>query len=129
MDKNKDKLLQNAQYRKGLSIAFFNATNNALEMMKLMFQGKDFSGITSDEFRSALIENRNWLLEEHKNYYATVISNVGKNYNAEDTIKNLKLINNKEDLANMWLSISADERADKEIQKVVRELKKSYEKA
>ena len=31
-----DKLIKDAQYRKGLSIAFFNATNNATEIAKLL---------------------------------------------------------------------------------------------
>ena len=30
-----EKIMKDAQYRKGLSIAFFNATNAAVEMVKL----------------------------------------------------------------------------------------------
>lgn len=112
-----EKILKDAQYRKGLGIAFFNATNAAIEIIKLLPPG-------DEEYKKLnLIFWRNWLLEEHKTYYATVIAGVGAVYKAEDTIKKLKQSKTKDELRLVWISISEDERRDGEIIKVAKELK------
>lgn len=117
---NKEKVIKDAQYRKGLSIAFFNATNAAIEMCKGL-------NIHEEETKNKIVEIRNWLLEEHKNYYATVIANVGVNYNIEETIKKLEATKDIEELREVWLSISEDERRDKTIKALTNKLKKQYE--
>lgn len=116
-----DKILKDAQYRKGLSIAFFNATNATIELAKVMFP--DMQGVDAKSF---IQEWRTWFLEEHKNYYATVIANVGKNYKAEDAIKKLEGVKNKEELNSVWLLLSQDERQDEEIRKVAKEQNLKY---
>lgn len=117
-----NEILKDAQYRKGLSIAFFNATNNAIEMVK------SFGTMESGErLREQIIIWRDWMLEEHKNYYSTVIANVGANYKLEDTLAKLNATTTKGELLKVWLSISEDERRDGDVQKLKDELKKKYE--
>jgi len=122
MSKNQldDKIIQNAQYRKSLSIAFFNATNAAIEMCKGL-------NIHEEATKKKIIELRDWFLEEHKNYYATVIVNVGVNYKTEESIKKLKDAKTLEDLQTAWRLLSEDERHDGEIRKVAQELKKTLQ--
>jgi len=117
-----EKILKDAQYRKGLSIAFFNATNAAIEMCKGL-------NIHEEATKKKIIEVRNWLLEEHKNYYASVIAQVGGNYDPKESIKKLQAVKSKEELHTIWLMFSADERQDNEIAKVAQEMKQKYEKA
>jgi len=123
MSKNQpqdDKIIQNAQYRKSLSIAFFNATNAAIEMCKGL-------NISEEKTKEKIIEVRNWFLEEHKNYYASVIANAGQNYKTEESIAKLKTAKTLEDLQMVWRLLSEDERRDGEIQKVAQELKKKLQ--
>jgi hypothetical protein len=115
-----EKVLKDAQYRKGLSIAFFNATNAAIEMCKGM-------NVHEQTTLDKIVEVRNWLLEEHKNYYATVIANVGKNYDSQESIAKLKATKDIEELKSTWIAFSEDERKDGEIIKVLKELKTKYE--
>ena len=121
---NDEKLIKDAQYRKGLSIAFFNAINSAVALLST-----DKEYYTQDELKERIVELRDWFLEEHRNYYATVIANVGVAYHAEETIKRLKTAENFDQLKSTWISLSEDERRDGEILKVKEELKQSYEKA
>ena len=118
-----DKLIKDAQYRKGLSIAFFNATNAAVEFAKI-------NGLVGcADPKKFIAEWRDWFLEEHKTYYAQVIANVGVNFKPEDTIKKIEKTKTLEELKSVWFSLSADERKDKEVLKVVSQLKKKYEKS
>jgi hypothetical protein len=117
-----EKILKDAQYRKGLSIAFFNATNSAISMCAGM-------NVHEKATLEKVIELRDFFLEEHKNYYAKVIANVGQNYQSKDTIKKLKKTKNIDDLKSVWLSLSEDERRDGDILKIKAELKEEYEKA
>jgi len=123
MEKINEEILKSAQYRKGLSIAFFNATNAAISLVS-------DSKITDQKLLLDTVKfYRDFFLEEHKNYYATVIANVGVNYRAEDTIVQLNEAKNMDELKSKWLSISEDERRDGLIIKVKETLKKKYEKA
>ena len=122
MAEQEDSKIKDAQYRKGLSIAFFNATNAAVEFAKI----NGLAGVLDP--KKFIAEWRDWFLEEHKTYYATVIANVGVNYKAEDSIAKLKATTTLNELKTAWVSLSADERKDKEIIKVAQELKAKYEK-
>lgn len=120
-----EKIMKDAQYRKGLSIAFFNATNSAIALLApVIDQGTDFDAVLTKVF-----EIRDKMLEEHKTYYATVIANVGLNFNAEDTIKKLNATTTRDEFKSVWLSLSEDERHHDDIKKVAKELKKKYEKS
>jgi predicted S18 family serine protease len=115
-----EKILKNAQYRKGLSIAFFNATNAAIALCAGMDANKK-------ETLDRVIELRDFFLEEHKKYYARVIENVGKSYDAEETLAKLGSAKTVGELREIWLSLSEDERQDDAIIKEVNLLKKKYE--
>ena len=121
MDKN-EKILKDAQYRKGLSIAFFNATNSAISLVAPLID----NGTNIDLMLVKVFEIRDKMLEEHKTYYATVIANVGVNYRAEDSIAKLKATKTLEDLNTTWRLLSADERRNGEIIKVAQLEKKKY---
>src|SRR3990167_3922547 len=112
MSKNQsqdNKIIQNAQYRKSLSIAFFNATNAAIEMCKGL-------NIHEEKTKEKIIEVRDWFLEEHKNY------------ETKESIAKLKEVKTLEDLQTAWRLLSEDERRDGEIIKVAQLLKKSFKK-
>lgn len=120
-----EKIIKDAQYRKGLSIAFFNATNSAISLVttELEKQGE----ISEESILTRVNFYRDYFLEQHKEYYASVIANVGtKNYKAEDAIKRLETTKNLVELKSVYLSLSADERRDEGILKVTNDLKKSY---
>ncbi len=119
--KTDDKVIRDAQYRKGLSIAFFNATNSAVSLVA------QFKLPNVEETLKSVVEIRDFFLEEHKNYYATVIQNVGANYIANDTIIKLQATKNIDELKSLWLSLSEDERRDGDILRVKAELKEKYE--
>jgi len=123
MENIDDKILQNAQYRKSLSIAYFNAINAAIELVK-----KITPELNDTDVKHEIVNWRNFFLEEHKKYYATVIANIGVNYRADETIAKLKKVESLEGLKNAWLALSEDERRDGEIIKVKNELKEKYEK-
>lgn len=120
MANEKDKVIRDAQYRKGASIAFFNATNAAIEFAKI----NGMAGIIDP--KKFIAEWRDWFIEEHKTYYATVVANIGINYKAEDSIAKLKETKTLEDLQTVWRLFSADERKDAEIIKVAQTLRKGY---
>ena len=120
---NEEQLIKDAQYRKGLSIAFFNATNNATQIMEL----KDTSNLTEEQIQKQIQFWRDWLLEEHKKYYSEVIANIGKKYDAKETIEKLKTTKSLDELKSVWISLSEDERRDREIIEATNKLKKQYE--
>lgn len=114
-----EKVLKDAQYRKGLSIAFFNATNAAIELVKN-------GSLNEKERKERIVFWRDWLLEEHKNYYATTIASVGVNYSVEEAVKKLNATKNYEELSSAWRLLSEDERREPAIIKVAKDLKKKY---
>ena len=114
-----DKILKDAQYRKGLSIAFFNATNAAIALVA----SDDRLRRDEKSMFESVTKIRNFFLEEHKEYYANTIAKVGANYKADETIKRLKECTTLEELHRLFISISEDERRDGEIRKCVGELK------
>lgn len=115
-----NKLIKDAQYRKGLSIAFFNATNSAISLIA----PREIAD--RDEVLKEVVRVRDFFLTEYQNYYATIIANVGINYKAEDSIAKLKDTKTKEELNKVWRELSEDERRDGDIIKVAQELNKKY---
>lgn len=127
MANSDERVIKNAQYRKGLSIAFFNATNNAIEMMRLHVANLNVKP-TPEEIVAHVKSFRDALLEEHKNYYATVIEKISGNYKAAETIERLKKKSTDVDSLRLeWVLLSEDERRDKDIIKAVQKLKAKYE--
>ena len=119
--KEHEEIIRSAQYRKGLSIAFFNATNASIELCKGL-------NIYTEETKAKIVELRNWFLEEHKKYYTEVIMNIGKHYDLKTTIEKLNKATTIEELKNVWVGLSEDERQDDEVIKEKNKLKEKYEK-
>ena len=117
---NNEQIIKDAQYRKGLSIAFFNATNSAISLCQGM-------NIHEEATLKKVVELRDFFLEEHKNYYATVIANIGTNYKVEDSIAKLEATQNMESLQEVWRLLSEDERRNEEIKTVAQKLKSKYQ--
>lgn len=126
---DKDKLIRDAQYRKGLSIAWFNANNNAVAMVAVLFPLLGEEGREFDNLQKVIASFRDKFLEDHAKYYSEVIGNVGANYNVAETIKKLQGAHSLEELKAAWVSLSEDERHDTEVLKVVKELKGKYAQA
>jgi len=123
---NKEKIIKDAQYRKGLSISYFNSLNAAIELFKV-------SGIHPREENLKEVEGfisgwRDWFLDEHMKYYAEVIARVGVPYDVKESIKKLGATTTLEELQEAWLLLSEDERRDELIVKVKNNLKQNYEK-
>jgi hypothetical protein len=116
---SRDEAIKSAQFRKNLSIAFFNSTNSAIEMVKLLPKKKTISKKTFEKWRD-------YFLEEHKKYYAEVMAKIGVSYKASESIEKLRATKTLEELKSAWTMLSADERADAEIRKVVFELKAKF---
>jgi hypothetical protein len=100
--------IKNAQDRKDFAIAYFNATNNAIELLKN-------EKVTNEELQDKIIFWRDWFLSEHLKYRKLVTEKIGLPYVAKDTISALETVRDIEELRNKWLSLSEDERHDKEI--------------
>lgn len=123
---NEDKNLKDAQYRKSLSIAFFNATNAAID---LVTKSSIASNAIFDQatLMSQIQYWRDWFLAQHMEYYSNKISNVGALYNSSETIKKLEATKSRDELEKAWIALSEDERRDGDIIAKVSELKKVYE--
>jgi hypothetical protein len=119
-----NEILKNAQYRKSLSIAYFNSVNSAIELVS-NFYPKDEK---IEDIKKTIVDWRDWFLEEHKNYHATVIANIGANYKAEESIKKLQKAKDINELKTVWVGLSEDERRDGQIREELNKLKNSYEK-
>lgn len=122
---DKEKSIKDGQFRKGLSIAYFNATNAAVTLIaseeRLRFGIKE----TLDNLRII----RDALLEDHLEYYSKTVASVGSNFKPADTIAKLEKSINIESLRSVFLSLSQDERNNPEILKRANELKAQYENA
>lgn len=119
-----EKLIKDAQYRKGLSIAFFNATNAAIQLVAPHYEPGKIK-----EAMDLIATVRDSFLEEHKTYYTNVIAQIGTTFSPQETIAKLKSATNLSALGSIWRSISADERAHPDVVKAKDELKATYEKA
>lgn len=124
-DKKEDpklKGIKTAQDRKDFSIAFYNATNNAIELAKVMFP--DMEGVDAKAF---IVEWRDSFLEQHLEYRAKVTDKIGASYDVNTALEKLEQAKDVKELQNIWISLTEDERRDKVINKKCQELKEKYE--
>ena len=125
--KQRDQLIRDAQYRKGLSISWFNAINNAREIVGMIYENHPQQH--PDQIKRDLTFWRDWLLDEHRKYYAEVIVNIGQNYDSKVSIAKLEDCKNLEELTSAWIKLSEDERRDGAIRECAKKLKASYDQA
>ena len=121
-----EKILKDAQYRKGLGIGFFNATNSAITLVAANRIPGDIQ--TDEQLIERVAKIRDVFIEQHKEYYANVIANVGAKYIASETIAKIQATKTMEELKAYWISISEDERRDGDILKAKAQMKKVHEK-
>ena len=120
------KTIKDAQWRKGLGIAWFNATNSAITLVSTNPKMKSW---TIDEQLENVNVVRDYFLKEYNTYYSEVLANIGANYNASETIARMNNSKDMKELKSIWISLSEDERRDVEILKVKAALKLKYEKS
>ncbi len=120
-----EKVIKDLQYRKGLSIAYFNSLNSAISLVTT-------DPVSRSGGQKAILETiafyQEHFLKNYNTYYSTVISNVGVNYDKKKSLEKLSKVVSKEGLKKVWIMLSEDERRDPDILKVARELKEKYEK-
>jgi len=124
-DDAKLKSIRTAQDRKDFAIAFYNATNNAIELVKSL---KEMFPLESDEdIKDQIIHWRDWFLGQHLEYRAKVTEKIGANYDVVTSIQRLEQAKDVNELADIWISLTEDERRDEVINKKCQELKEKYE--
>jgi multidrug efflux pump subunit AcrB len=112
-----EKLLRDAQYRKGASIAYFNSLNSAITLVTATAPKT-----LSMEKKLAMIEEiKLAFLDKYKDYYATTVAQIGAPYSATDTIIKVRATKTQEELRKLYREMSEDERKDGDIRKVVDE--------
>lgn len=128
---NSEKLIRDAQYRKGLSIAYFNSLNAAVELTKAIIAKGNTEDINKNPriVLDMLYKFRDEFIAEHDDYYARVIANVGVSYSVANAVEKLEAVKSLDELRNVWVGFSEDERRDPKIRETAGEVKKRYEKA
>lgn len=115
-----DQALRDAQYRKSLSIAYFNSVNSAIELAKVK---------QPEDIKEFIKEWRDWFIEEHKEHYLKSVAQIGLKYDKDATIKLLQASKDFNELQAKWVAISQDERNDPDIRSAVVKIRKQYENA
>ncbi len=113
-----DKMLRDAQYRKGQSIAYFNSLNTAVALVTATVPKT-----MKMEARLALIDEiKEQFLVKYRDYYETNVAKSGANYNPVTSIMELRSAKTMEELRSAWTDMSEDERRDGDVIKVKNEL-------
>lgn len=123
-DDLKLKGIKNAQDRKDLAIAYFNATNNAIELVKSMPALEMSSG---QQIKEGIVAWRDWFLSEHLEYRARVTEKVGASYNPTSILESLKTTKNIDEVKALFLGLTQDERSDPEVKLAFSKARQSYE--
>ena len=123
-DDTRLKGIKNAQDRKDFAIAYFNATNNAIELVKSM---RGFEISTEEQIQKQIATWREWFLVQHLEYRALVTEKIGASYDPKEHVEKLKASKTIEELEKTWNSFTQDVRMDNELRKVCQELKNGYE--
>lgn len=101
----KAKSIREAQDVKDLKIAFFNATNNAIQIVK-----PDLAVDRIDDIKEGIQYWRDWFLDEHKEHNLRMQEQTGATVQVGDALTKLKAVNNIVDLRALWATFTQDER-------------------
>lgn len=123
-DNRQARNIEKAQDRKDLSIAWFNANNAAIEMVKL-----ENETLNADARQIRLRFWRSYFLAEQKEYRETVIASLSATFKITDAIERLNTAKNLVELKNVWVSLTEDERREETIKAHCTMLKQKYESA
>lgn len=143
MASEQEKLMKVQDFKRNVSIAFFNANNVAATLVELesklmpplmevkaakVKKGQKKTKIIKQpaSLTDRLVFYRDWLIEEHSKYYAKVIAPVADKFKVEDSVAALKAAKTLPELRKAWIALSQDERDNKEILKVAQKLRKAY---
>lgn len=75
MDKNFENVMRDAQFRKGLSIAYFNSLNSAITLVTAPRVNNTTE--TAEETKKLLAYWRDYFLDEYAKFHSEKISNIG----------------------------------------------------
>lgn len=120
-DDTRTKSIKTAQDRKDFAIAFYNATNNAIEMVKLQ------TATTTEDAQEKIVKWRDWFLSEHAKYREEVTEKIGAVVQVGTAKDKLKATKNVAELQKAWLTLTQDERQDPDVYRLCQELKEKYE--
>ena len=121
-DTNQQKLIQDAQWRKGMSIAYFNSLNASISLVTA--QGTRFG--SEDEMLESINKYKNHFIEQHNMYYTKNIAPIGVQVNIKGAIAKAQEAKTLEELKAVWLKFSELERQNPEIKSAVNILKETY---
>lgn len=77
-NKNFENVLRDAQFRKGLSIAYFNSLNSAIEMLKVKLPYTKTPEESTDEGKQKTLEYwHKYFLDQYSKFHAENISSIG----------------------------------------------------
>lgn len=127
MAEQEDTKIKDAQYRKGLSIAYFNAVNSATDVVVAKIRAGE--KLDRDSILETLRDVRDTLLADHAKHYLANIATVGVPYKAEDAITRISNAENEKELKKIWFSLTQDERKDPAILEAKEACKKKHENA
>lgn len=126
-ENEKTKIIKNLQDRKDVAIAYFNATNNAIEMVKLLSQKADDLNAWHRATKKEIKYWQKFFLKQHGEYRNSVTEKIGAKLQVGTAIEKLKATKTIEELKSAWVSLTQDERQDPEISEVCKSLKEKYE--
>jgi hypothetical protein len=118
----KAKSIREAQDNKDLKIAFFNSTNNAIEIVtKIPQYMQDMPTI-----QKAIVEWREWFLSEHAEHHKRMVTLSSANVKVGDALTRLQATNNLVELKVVWASLTQDERNQADILAEAQAQRKKY---
>jgi len=103
----KAKSIKDAQDRKDLSIAYFNSTNSAINMVANIV---DLRTAKTEDVKDTLVFWRDWFLNEHKEYRLRELETMRANIPVADAFVKLRNAKTVEELKKVWVKLTQDER-------------------
>lgn len=122
----KAKSIREAQDNKDLKIAFFNATNNAIEMVKYENEAGTTRFVDDKELKDGVVSWREWFLEEHKAHHLKSVGALSATIPVGSAIDRLQKANGLVELKAVWASLTQDERDNTDILLEAQAQRKKY---
>ena len=119
----KAKSIKDAQDRKDLSIAYFNSTNSAINMVANIV---DLRTAKTEDVKDTIIFWREWFLTEHKEYRQRELETMRANIPVGDALTRLRATTNLVDLKAVWSTLTQDERNQADILAEAQTQRKKY---